>query len=462
MKSLLAFLRQFRGGGIFRNVIRRIFLAAKHRFYLIAKRWGINRRTIRSVVGRIPWTRVKSDEAMLASAESIIQRAIALGRKGLFKVVPENISISATENCNLKCVMCLGHAEMSGPKLSLDEAEILFGSLVDNSANYGRPKRLDMTAGEPTLNQALGPIYGRFKELFPSAKICLISNATIPIRGRIREAFKLADHIGLSMDGATAETYERIRKGSVYKNVVRNVRDIAEMKKLGVNCESLQLMFVAMDQNIHELPEMVRLAHSLGIPSLFAQASEVRSGTPFNSDRQNVSLSLSKAELAPFVIEAKAEAKRLGISLCLTSTLQEALEPSQPIHLGPAAIQPPPTTFEVAIKTCCVPWTNAPRISQNKDGIHPTTVCCHMPHESRRGNLEKRKEFRGKSIIEIFNSEFYWDIRSGMLDGTLAKDACEGCQYYQNTQWTSPQLRELERAVKAVERSMKLTSVTTR
>jgi MoaA/NifB/PqqE/SkfB family radical SAM enzyme len=453
-------LRQFRVLEIFGNVIRRIFLAAKHRFYLIAKRWGINRRTIRSLISWIPLPGVKPDEAILANAEPIIQRAIALGRKGLFKVVPEFISISATENCNLKCIMCPGHAQMSGPKLSLDEAEILFSSLIDNNANFGRPKRLDMTAGEPTLNQALGPIYRRFKELFPSAKICMISNATIPIRGRIREAFELADYIGLSMDGATAETYERIRKGSVYKNVVRNVRDIAEMKKLGVNCDSLQLMFVAMDQNIHELPEMVRLAHSLGMPSLFAQASEIRSNTPFNSDGQNISLSLSKTELAPFVIEAKAEAKRLGIDLCLTSTLAEALEPSQPIHSGLGATQPSPTSFEVAIKTCSVPWTNAPRISQNKDGIHPITVCCHMPYESRSGNLEKRKEFRGKSIIEIFNSEFYWNIRSGLLDGTLAKDACEGCQYYQSTQWTAPQLRELEKATKAVERSMKLTSVT--
>jgi molybdenum cofactor biosynthesis enzyme MoaA len=408
-------------------------------------------------IATIPITGVESDEAVLARAESILLRAIALGKKGRFKIVPEFISVSATENCNLKCIMCPGHTGMSGPKLSVDEAEMLFGSLFDKDSNYGSPKFLDMTAGEPTLNPNLGTIYGRFKELFPDAKISTISNATLPIRGQVRVAFEHADRICLSMDGATAETFERIRKGAVYKNVVRNVREIASMKKEGVNCERLELAFVVMDQNIHELPEMVRLAHSLGIPGLFTQVSEVREESPFNGEVQNISLSLPKAEFAPFVSEAKAEAERLGIRLTLTSQLQEALEPSQPIHPKPAAEQnaEPPTRLEVAIKTCSVPWTFAPRISQNKDGIYPTTVCCHMPNRDLSGNLQKHKEFRGKSINEIFNSEFYWNIRSNLLDGTLAKDACEGCQYHQMTQWTGPQLRELESATMVVERAFK-------
>ena len=394
----------------------------------------------------------ESDEAVLARAESILLRAISLGKKGLFKVIPEFISIPATANCNLKCVMCPGHSGMSGPKLSIDDAEMLFGSLADKNSNYGRIRNLDMTAGEPTLNPNLAPIYSRFKELFPAAKISMISNATLPLRGRVREAYGYVDGVLLSMDGATAETYERIRKGSVYKNVVRNIRDIVEMKKVGINCDQIKIMFVAMDQNIHELPEMVRLTHSLGIPSLFAQAAEVRKNSPFNGEGQNITLSLNKVKLAPFVSEAKAEAERLGIKLDLTSRLQEALEPDCSTHLKLAVGHTQPSvSFEVAIMTCSLPWRQSPRITQNKDGVYPTNVCCHMPDVSRSGNLVKRAELRGKSINEIFNSEFYWNIRLGLLDGTLAKDACEGCQYHQMTQWTSKQLRELESATESID-----------
>ena len=446
MKSLYAFCANSK-------VIRPIYLVARYwvRRYFAVKHWVIGPGFL-GLHALIPLRAFEPDEAVLARAESILLRAIALGKEGRFKIVPEFISVSSTENCNLKCVMCPGHAGMTGPKLTVDEAEMLFGSLADKNVNYGRPKTLDMTSGEPTLNPNLGPIHGRFKELFPNAKISIISNATIPIKGRIREAFWHADIIGLSMDGATADAYERIRKGSIFENVVRNVRDIAELKKGGANWYKLELLFVAMDQNIYELPGMVRLAHSLGVPGLFAQASEVRT-TPFNDEGQNVSLSLSKEDLAPLVSETITEAKRLGIHLTLTSRLQQAVEPSQSTHPKLITEQSahPPAGLEVAIKTCSVPWMNSPRISQNQDGIYPTTVCCHMPQVDRSGNLAKREEFRGKSINEIYNSEFYWNIRAGLLDGTLAKDACEGCQYHQLTQWTAPQLRELESAIEVVE-----------
>ena len=394
----------------------------------------------------------EGDASVLARAEEIITRAIEHGRRGSLTVVPEMISVAATENCNLKCVMCPGHAGMDGPKLSTDEANMLFDSLVVEGAHFGSPKILDMTSGEPTLNPDLGIIYARFKELFPGSKISMISNGTIPVRGRIREAFEHADRIGLSMDGATQETYERIRKGSAWKNVIRNVKEVAEIKKIGVNCETLQIMMVVMDQNVHELPEMIRLAHSLGVPQVFAQASEVRT-TPFNIEGQNVSLSLSKAKLAPIICEAKDEAERLGIQLTLTAHLEDALSQHVSSDHDIAAKKEVRESIplSVAIKTCNVPWMHAPRISQNKDGIYPTTVCCHMPNTKAAGNLFARKELWGKSINEIYNSKFYWDIRGALMDGSLADDACKGCQFYRSTQWTATQLRELEAAVEAAE-----------
>lgn len=390
----------------------------------------------------------------MARANSIISRAIELGRKGRLRIAPERISISATEACNLECIMCPGHAGKSGPTLSIEQAEALFLGLTNDNVHMGQPKLLDMTAGEPTLNRDLGPIYRKFKELYPNAKISMISNATVPVRGRIREAFELTDYVGMSMDGATPATYERIRKGSVYKNVVRNVRDVATIKKEGVNCDSVQLLFVAMDQNIHELAEMVRLAHSLGVPRVFMQESEVRT-TPFNTEGQNIALNLSNAELSPFVAEAVAEAKRLGVELTLTSRLQDALKSDSPSGSEYAQststaenITQPRLTLKEGIKSCHYPWFYAPRVVQNRSGeVHPTLVCCHMPHADEGGNLRRHPELKQKSIVEIFNSEVYWNFRARLLDGTLATTACRDCQYFRMTQWTPKQLRDLETVV---------------
>jgi MoaA/NifB/PqqE/SkfB family radical SAM enzyme len=390
------------------------------------------------------------------SAHSILLRAINLGRQGRFKIAPEFLSISATDNCNLECVMCPGHAGKSGSKMTLEEAAMLFRSLAGSDVNWGRPRVLDMTAGEPTLNPNLASIYTLFKKMFPGAKISMMSNATLPIRGRTREAFELTDWIGISMDGATKETYERIRGKSVFENVIQNVKDVAGLKIIGFNCESLKLMFVAMDQNIHELPAMVRLAHELGIPGLFAQVAEVRQNSPFNFDGQNISLTKPNVELAPYIIEAKHEARRLGIDLSLTSQLEDVLrygptmESAQTIEKA-KSLAP---DFNEGIKFCSLPWFNAPRISQhNNNDIYPTTVCCHMPHSDRSGNMKMRTEFVNKSIGDIFNSEFYWNIRAGLLDGSLAEDACQDCQYYRMTQWTFEQLQELESALNALDSS---------
>lgn len=398
---------------------------------------------------------IENDSNVFSRADSIILKAIDLGKKGKLKISPETISISATENCNLQCIMCPGHAGKSGPKISLDEFDKLIRPLAGKDVNFGSPKLLDMTSGEPTLNQNLGPIYRLFKDIFPRAKISMISNGTLSIRGRIREVFELTDRVGLSMDGATKETYERIRKGSVYKNVVRNVKDVAELKKQGANCETLQILFVAMDQNIHELPEMVRLASSLGVPGVFVQAAEVRTRAPFNFEGQNIKLSLSKSELAPYLVSAKSEAKCLGVDLLLTSELEDALQQGALIRASDDSVPKNPLCFDQGIKTCSYPWFFAPRISQNNEkGIYPTTVCCHMPHQGRRGNLGKRPELNNKPILEMFNSEFYWDIRLGLLDGSLATDACQGCQYFRSTQWTANQLRELEGTVNSIKRSI--------
>jgi hypothetical protein len=92
VKSLYAFC-------INSKVIRPIYLAARFwvRKYFAAKHWVIG-PGLRGLHALIPMRAFEPDEAVLARAESILLRAIALGKEGRFKIVPEFISVSATEN----------------------------------------------------------------------------------------------------------------------------------------------------------------------------------------------------------------------------------------------------------------------------------------------------------------------------------------------------------------------------
>jgi MoaA/NifB/PqqE/SkfB family radical SAM enzyme len=64
----------------------------------------------------------------------------------------------------------------------------------------------------------------------------------------------------ISIDGATAETYEDIRPGASFDRVLRGIELIvsARRTKKG-NQLRLGLWFIAMERNIHELPLLVEL-----------------------------------------------------------------------------------------------------------------------------------------------------------------------------------------------------------
>src|SRR5204863_8321733 len=75
-----------------------------------------------------------------------------------------------------------------------------------------------------------------------------------------------------SIDGATAETYERIRVRAHFDRIVRNLEGLVEARRrLDSPTPRIRMVVVAMRQNLHEFPDLVRLAHRLSIDSVFVQ-----------------------------------------------------------------------------------------------------------------------------------------------------------------------------------------------
>jgi MoaA/NifB/PqqE/SkfB family radical SAM enzyme len=76
----------------------------------------------------------------------------------------------------------------------------------------------------------------------------------------------------ISLDGATAATYEGIRDGARFELVRRNVRELVRIRRdLDSETPALSVVFVAMRRNLHELPDLVRTAAQLGIPDVWVQ-----------------------------------------------------------------------------------------------------------------------------------------------------------------------------------------------
>lgn len=102
------------------------------------------------------------------------------------------------------------------------------------------------------------------------------TNATIIDDERAEAIARAGAHcVTVSIDGASAETYEAIRRGATFANVLRGIRAlVAAQKRYGR--PRVDLSFVAMRSNIEEIPRLVELAADCGaagvhIEPLFAQ-----------------------------------------------------------------------------------------------------------------------------------------------------------------------------------------------
>src|SRR5204863_7838111 len=80
------------------------------------------------------------------------------------------------------------------------------------------------------------------------------------------------DTMHISLDGASAATYERIRERAHFDRVLRNLDHLRRARhRHQTEFPHLRLVMVIMRQNLEELPALVRLAHAHGIQTIFVQ-----------------------------------------------------------------------------------------------------------------------------------------------------------------------------------------------
>ena len=77
-------------------------------------------------------------------------------------------------------------------------------------------------------------------------------------------------HLGISVDGASSETYEKIRVGAKWAEVSANVEWFSEQRRFHRPLwDTSRLAFVIMKSNYEEIPAFVEWARTLEMPVLF-------------------------------------------------------------------------------------------------------------------------------------------------------------------------------------------------
>ena len=177
---------------------------------------------------------------------------------------PELLTIEPTTICNIKCTMC-GATYWNNP----ERGHLSYDNFVKVVSQFYHLKLLHFSGiGEPLTNPEMTGII-RFGASM-AASVGLNTNATLLSAGVSRDLCESGlEFLCASVDGATAKTYENIRKGAKFEAVLDNLRTLQEIKrKLGKHRPELIIRAVLMKSNLEEMPKLVSLSSELGATAL--------------------------------------------------------------------------------------------------------------------------------------------------------------------------------------------------
>jgi MoaA/NifB/PqqE/SkfB family radical SAM enzyme len=182
--------------------------------------------------------------------------------------LPDQLYIEVTNRCNSRCQTCVRTFNTWEPlrDLGLDEVR----NLVDQVPLLRRVVLHGI--GEPLLNRDLPAIISYLKGRAEPPQVLFNSNAIL-LTPRVQEALLDAglDELRISTDAAHAELYARIRGVDAFDQMVANVTTFAQrIERLGGG-PRLSLWFTALQENLPDLPDLVRLAHRLGVGEVYVQ-----------------------------------------------------------------------------------------------------------------------------------------------------------------------------------------------
>ena len=204
--------------------------------------------------------------------------------------MPISISIEPTTSCNLRCPECpSGLRSFTRPTGVLQQE--LFKRVIDElhpTLSY----LIFYFQGEPYLHpQFLDLVrYSVDKNIYTAtstnAHYLNDKNAEATVRSGL-------DRLIISIDGTSQETYQSYRVGGSLDKVMEGAKNVITWKKkLRSQTPHVIFQFLVVKPNEHEIPEVYRLAHALGVDEVklkTAQIYDYKNGSPLIPTQQKYS-----------------------------------------------------------------------------------------------------------------------------------------------------------------------------
>ena len=171
----------------------------------------------------------------------------------------QHLRLAIDDSCNLRCPSCrkslIFHKEGSAYNLGIKLADKINDWLYD----YAHPIQVHIGSdGDPFASH----VYRHFMDQTPerdNIKYSILTNALMlkDFAPRVPYVIRNLNELGVSIDGATKDTYEKLRLGGRWEKINENLQYISELKdKHGFR---FIMHYVVQKDNYHEMEDIVML-----------------------------------------------------------------------------------------------------------------------------------------------------------------------------------------------------------
>ena len=344
----------------------------------------------------VKWEAMPLFAQKLANIRAFHEEINSPNRDGSTSNAPLLLAIHTTSRCNFKCVHC-SHAFTSD--IPTDMSTELFQSIVpmlrtahelylfgDGEVLLNIPRHLAMVA--------------RIYQDDPACALGFSTNGKL-LTPEVYELYATAgiQYIQISVDAATKELYEAMRRGGSFDELLANLEGIAALRRRSkARQPDLRLATVISKQNYRQLPLLAEFARRYGFSCWYINAE-----SPQNPGRDLLSLTtedLAELECVRAEIIQNYSSSYLTIfDPCIglrPDTSEKWLEVESPIY-------------------CTVPWQRF-ELKANGD-----VKICPYYHEPICA-------MNGKSLLEIWNGNEFRQLRKSFTSGTRIPSYCIDCK----------------------------------
>ncbi len=319
---------------------------------------------------------------------SLRSRAVQCFKLKRLPFLPHKIDIEPIDMCNFTCDHCqVTHWNRLTTRLTPER----FKTILTQLPGLLSIKLQGM--GEPLLNKLLIDMLEECERRGIDMEVT--SNGSVyteNIASRLSSLRRAL--IVFSIDGATAETFEAIRVKGNFKAVTSHVADFTR-RRGKKPWPRIEIRTVATLRNIHELPDIVRLAKRLGVDSLtittlltdWGKAEMQDSLAPINVSREN-------SHTDQFIEEAEKVADTINMPIIIEHGQRYS-----------------------TLNRCIWPWYSS-YIAANGDVV----PCCIIADSTvaKMGNLFE------EPFSRIWNNEKYQDLRRRISSNDIPH-YCRNC-----------------------------------